>query len=70
MSEYNFEISTTSGPILPLSTLYSVFTRFEEPEKATEKFGCSFYSGKHNFHYSDPEQCYTWFRCFIEEVIK
>lgn len=32
--------------------LWTVFTRFDEPQRAIKVFNCNPFSGKHNFHYS------------------
>lgn len=47
------------------SRVYTIFTRFEEPEKAKEYFNCNPHSGKHNSHEWTPEPCLT----FIDSLL-
>lgn len=48
--------------------LLTIFTRFENPEKAKEYFLCNLYSGKHNFHYREPELILKDFEGFIQTL--
>ena len=50
-----FELDTIVGKLtINVSTdsvhCYSVFSRFDDVDKAKEKFDCNPYSGKYNFH--------------------
>jgi len=71
---YEYQLDTQYG-LLRLSVhdeeifTYSIFTRFDEPEKAKEKFACNPYSGKYNFHCADMETTLNSFERFIKEVI-
>lgn len=47
------------------SRVYTIFTRFEEPEKAKKYFNCNPHSGKHNSHELTPEPCLT----FIDSLL-
>jgi hypothetical protein len=52
--------------------IYSVFSRFENPELAKEKFDCNPFSGKYNFYSSNDlpvnmviENCLMFFEATI-----
>jgi hypothetical protein len=48
------------------SEIYSVFFRFDDPERAKEKFGCNPFTGKHNFHCSDAQECFGMVEYFLD----
>ena len=48
---------------------YSIFTKFDNPDLAKEKFDCNPYSGKYNFHINDIDWCLKQFSKFLDEVI-
>lgn len=75
-----YEINTTVGRLeihtetwehLKDSSIYSIFTCFDEPKKVIEETGLYInrFSGKHNFHTSDKESCVEGFRQFIDMMI-
>jgi len=57
---YKYSLETPLGELLitmhaedltyRTSTIYSVYTRFKEPERAKQKLDCNPFSGKWNFH--------------------
>jgi len=71
---YQYQLQTKYG-ILNVSVhddqsfIYSIFTRFDEPEKAKEKFSCNPHSGKYNFHCGDFETNINSFESFLKQVI-
>lgn len=51
------------------SSIYTVFTRFENPKEARELCECNPFSGKYNFHTSNKEECICSFSRFLHEII-
>lgn len=47
------------------SRVYTIFTRFEEPEKVKQYFNCNPHSGKYNSHEFTPESCLV----FIDSLL-
>lgn len=64
------EIHTETWEHLKGSSIYSIFTRFDEPEKVTQNsyLDVNSYTGKYNFHSSDKEYCILSFDTFINDV--
>lgn len=62
-------ISLESIEDLKESSVYTIFTRFEIPEKARKLYGCNIYSGKYNFHTIDKEECIINFKNFLSNLI-
>lgn len=62
------EIHTETWEDLKGSAIYSIFTRFDEPEKVTEQTCLCIdkYCGKYNFHIIDKETCIESFKGFID----
>lgn len=50
------------------SEIYSIFVRFESPEKALNIFNCNKYSGKYNFHFTNGQYCLDQFQSFLCEL--
>jgi len=77
-SDRNYYVLNTSAGTLNIifesledmrkSSLYTVYTRFEEPDKAIKHYDCNPYSGKYNFHKLDKESCIDSFNSFITDV--
>lgn len=42
--------------------LWTIFAKFDEPERAREKLPCNPFSGKWNFHGNDPEYLFADFK--------
>jgi hypothetical protein len=49
--------------------LFSVFTRFEEPERAKQHTHCNPHSGKWNFHIIDMDECINIFQSSLNKVL-
>jgi len=47
---------------------YTIFSRFENPEMASRVFNCNRFSGKHNFHYDDAQECLGMFEFFLDQL--
>ena len=63
------KVSIESLENLSQFTLYSIFTRFDEPTTAREKGLSNSYSGKNNFFEFDQKECLDEFKSFIDNVL-
>lgn len=64
---YRYSVDTELGELLVRIdednvSCYSIFTRFEDVDKAKEHVNCNPYSGKHNFHCYDKETILAHFK--------
>lgn len=50
------------------SEIYSIFSRFDNVEKALTIFNCNKFTGKYNFHVSDAQECLSMFEFFLYEL--
>lgn len=64
------EIHTETWEHLKGCSIYSIFTRFDEPERVEKEtyLPINNYSGKYNFHMSDKESCILSFETFIDFI--
>lgn len=64
------EIHTEIWEHLKGSSIYSIFTRFDEPERVTENsyLDVNSYTGKYNFLSSDKEYCILSFETFLNFI--
>ncbi|WP_299831358.1 hypothetical protein [uncultured Metabacillus sp.] len=49
-----------------LSSVYSIFGRFENVEKASKMLPCNPYNGKYNFHSFNREECIRGLETMLE----
>ena len=49
--------------------LYSIYGCFSKPGIAWTEFNCNPHSGKHNFHYTNFENCIDNFKWFLEKLL-
>ena len=72
---YDWQFMTTVGiysvsihhkPDEKRNELYSIYGCFEEPKRARKVWACNKYSGKYNFHCSDPNECLDRFQTLIQ----
>ena len=63
------KLSITLYPPKKRPELFSVFTRFKEPEKAKEHTDCNPYSGKWNFHIIDMKEGIKIFTNSLDNVM-
>ena len=50
------------------SEIYSIFTRFDDIEKALRIFNCNRYTGKYNFHSADAQEILGMFEFYLHEL--
>lgn len=50
------------------SEIYTIFVRFDDPDKAIRIFNCNKFSGKYNFHCNDAQEILEMFEYFISEL--
>lgn len=74
-SMYQWSIDTNYGKLLislhkprKRQELFSVFCRFDEPERAKSHTDCNPYSGKWNFHYSKIDECIELFKFHLKKI--
>ncbi len=71
---YRYEKDTNFGKVfLSLqsqqgSTVYSIFSRFDDVNKALSIFNCNRFTGKYNFHFFDAQECVGSFEFFLHEL--
>lgn len=50
------------------SSIYTIYTCFEDHEKAREFCECNRFTGKYNFHNNDKEDCIINFENFLTKI--
>jgi len=50
--------------------IWTIFAKFDEPERAKEKLPCNPYSGKWNFHCSEPEYLFADFKRQLGAIVE
>lgn len=72
---YKWSLNTIYGELLitvheprKRQKSFSVFCRFDEPERSKNHTDCNPYSGKWNFHYSKMNECIELFEFHLKKV--
>lgn len=77
IGSYKFKVDTKVGPYMfglhhdrdeKRVKVYSIFGRFDNADKAKEVYNCNPYSGKHNFHYFNANDCLDFFQDFLTDA--
>jgi len=73
---YKWKVQTELGPLdidlgkpYPRQKIFTIYTRFHEPERAKIAVNCNHYSGKWNFHYETGSECLEQFQTRLEQIL-
>jgi hypothetical protein len=64
-----FGLVTVNIPNQTGSEIYTIFSRFDKPNKAIRVFNCNRFTGKYNFHSMDAQETLGMFEYFLWELV-